>query len=335
MKYDDFKIFKLSTILKIIDIRSYNFSRIYKNINFKRYKYILVYVVDFVILIIRHIFSGFHKSINFIRYMSFRIYRYLYIRRYNFYRILKYLDIRRYNFSKIYRSLNIKKYNYVPVYVVGTVVFAAFIYLNIPMFFNYDKSKLESTICKNLNIKCSIQGKINYSFYPSPRIKIKDLIIQDFVDKKKTLGKIENAVIKLSFYNLSNKSKLNFVKIDLQNAEINFDLSNFKEYKNFYKKKFNSIPIDLKKSEINFFDSKKSIATIRDVNFKYKTNKNIDNVILKGNFLNDDIYINLKNKKKENNTSAIFILKFLDTNTKVNIFNSNLDKNTMSGNVSF
>ncbi len=377
MKYDDFKIFKLSTILKIIDIRSYNFSRIYKNINFKRYKYILVYVVDFVILIIRHIFSGFHKSINFIRYMSFRIYRYLYIRRYNFYRILKYLDIRRYNFSKIYRSLNIRRYNfskiyrslnirrynfskiykslnirrynfskiyrslnikkykYVPVYVAGTVVFAAFIYLNIPMFFNYDKSKLENTICKNLNIKCSIQGKINYSFYPSPRIKIKDLIIQDFVDKKKTFGKIENVAIKLSLYNLSNKNKSNFTKIELRDAKINFDLHELKEYKNFFKKKFNSKPINLKKGEIKFFDGEKDIATIRDANFKYKTNKNTDDVILKGNFLNDDIYINLKNKKNMNDSSVIFILKFLGTSTKVNIFNSDLDKNTMSGNVSF
>jgi len=377
MKYDDFKIFKLSTILKIIDIRSYNFSRIYKNINFKRYKYILVYVVDFVILIIRHIFSGFHKSINFIRYMSFRIYRYLYIRRHNFYRILKYLDIRRYNFSKIYRSLNIRRYNlskiykylnirrynfskiyksldirrynfskiykylnikkykYVPVYVAGTVVFAAFIYLNIPMFFNYDKSKLENTICKNLNIKCSIQGKINYSFYPSPRIKIKDLIIQDFVDKKKTFGKIENVAIKLSLYNLSNKNKSNFTKIELRDAKINFDLHELKEYKNFFKKKFNSKPINLKKGEIKFFDGEKDIATIRDAKFKYKTNKNTDDVILKGNFLNDDIYINLKNKKNMNDSSVIFILKFLGTSTKVNIFNSDLDKNTMSGNVSF
>ena len=104
------------------------------------------------------------------------------------------------------------------------------------MFFNYDKSKLENTICKNLNIECSIQGKINYSFLPSPRIKIKDLIIQDFVDKKKTFGKIENVVIKLSLYNLSNKSKLNFTKIELQNAEINFDLSNLKNIKIFLKK---------------------------------------------------------------------------------------------------
>ena len=238
MKYDDFKIFKFSAILKIIDLKRHNFSRIYKNINFNRYKYILVYVADFVNSIIKHIFSRIHKSINFIRH--------------NFFRIYKNINFKKYNFSKIYRYLNIKKYKYIPVYVACAVVLVAFNYLNIPMFFNYDKSKLENTICKNLNIKCSIQGKINYRFYPSPRIKIKDLIIQDFVDKKKILGKIENAVIKLSFYNLSNKSKLNFVKIDLQNAEINFDLSNFKEYKNFSKKKFNSKPINLKKVLLSF-----------------------------------------------------------------------------------
>ena len=106
MKYDDFKIFKFSTISKIFDTKRYNFSRIYR-----------------------------------------------------------YLDFKRYNFSRIYRYLNIKKYKYVPVYVACAVVLVAFIYLNIPMFFNYDKSKLENTICKNLNIKCSIQDKINYSLF--------------------------------------------------------------------------------------------------------------------------------------------------------------------------
>ena len=31
-------------------------------------------------------------------------------------------------------------------------------------------------LCKDFNIKCSIQGKVRYSFLPSPRIKIKDII---------------------------------------------------------------------------------------------------------------------------------------------------------------
>ena len=59
---------------------------------------------------------------------------------------------------------------------------------------------------------------------------------------------------------------------------------------------------------ITFFDGKKRIATIRNANFKYKTNKNKDELILRGDFLNDNIYINLKNKKKENDLSTIFIL---------------------------
>ena len=363
MKYNDFKIFKFSTISKIIELRRYKFSKIYKNINFKRYKHIPFYVADFVISIIKHIFSGIYKSLNLIRhnfsriytninfkrynffkvyryrdirrYNFSKIYRYLDIRRYNFFKVYSYLDIRRYNFSKIYRYLDIKRYKNVPVYFIGIVVFSALIYLSIPMFFNYDKLELESAVCKDLNIKCTIKGKVRYSFFPTPRIKIKDLIIQDFVDKKNTLGKIDNTTIKLSFFNLSNKNKLNFTKIEFQKAEINFDLHKLEEYKNFFKKEFNSKPINLKKGEIKFFDGEKSIATIGDANFKYKTNKNIDEVILKGDFLNDGIYISLKNKKNDNNSSKIFILKFLDTNTKVNIFNSDLDKNTISGNISF
>ena len=291
MKYDDFKIFKFSTILKIIDFRRYNFSKIYKRINFKRYKYILIYLTDFVVSTIKYVFSRVYKRSNF--------------KRYNFSKIYRYLDFRRYNFSKIYRYFDIKKYKNVPVYFVGIVVLSGLIYLSIPMFFNYDKSKLENTLCKDINLKCLIDGKIRYSFFPSPRIKIKNLIIYDFVDKKKTLGEIENVAIKLSFYNLSNKNKLNFTKVELRNAKMSFDLHALKESKNFFKKKFISRPINLK------------------------------NVILKGNFLNDDIYINLKNKKKENDLSTVLILKFLDTKIKVDVLDSDFDKNILNGNISF
>ena len=393
MKYDDFKIFKFSTILKIIDFRRYNFSRIYRNINFKRYKYISIYVADVVISIIKYIFFGIHKSINFmgynflkiyksidfkrhksnlvfavgsvvffIKYIFSRIYKIIDLRRFNFSRVYNSIDLRRFNFSKVYNSINFRRYNFLKVYksddfkifkfstilkivyskknnyilLYGTsfIIFLAIIYLSIPMFYNYDKSKLETALCKDLNLKCSIDGKIAYSFFPSPRILIKDLAIQDFVDKKKTLGKIDDTAIKLSFYNLSNKNKLNFTKIELRNAKINVDLHELKEYKNFFKKNFSSKPVNLKKGEINFFDDEKDIATIRDINFKYKTSKNTYEVILKGNFLDDDIYINLKNKKKENDSSTVIILKLLDTNTKVNIFNLDSDKNIISGNVS-
>ena len=394
MKYDDFKIFKLSTISKIVDIRRYNFSKIYKNINFRRYKYILIKTAYFFTLITKYIFFGIYKSIHFIsnyflriyknidfkrlkhnlvlaigsvvffvKYIFSRIYKINNLRRFNFSRIYKINNLRRFNFSRIYNSINLRRFNflkvykfddfkifkfstilkiiylkkdnYIPFYGVSFIIFAALIYLSIPMFFNFDKSRLENTICRGFNMECSIQGKVRYSFLPTPKIKIKDLIIQDFVDKKNTLGKIDNVTVKLSFYNLYNKNKFNFTKIELRNAEINLNLRKLKEHKNFLKQKFNSKPINLKKGKINFFDGEKDIATIRDVNFKYRTRENIDEITLKGDFLNDYIYINLKNKEKENNLSTVFKLKFLDTNTKIDIFNLDSDKNAISGNISF
>ena len=363
MKYDDFKIFKFSTITKIFDHKRYNFSRFYKKINFKRYKYILISIADFAIFTIKHIFSGIDKSFKFIKhhfleiyknidfkkYNFYRIYRYSDLRRYNFSKIYRYSDLRRYNFSKIYRYFDLRRYNFsiiyryfeikkyknIPFYFVSVVVFSAFVYLSIPMFFNYDKSKIKNIICEDFNIKCSIEGKIKYSFLPSPRIKIKNLIIQDFVDKKKTLGQINDVAIKLSLYNLLNKSKFNFTKIELRNAKIDFDLHELKEYKNFLKKNFNTKPINLKNGEIRFFNDKKDVTTIRNVNFKYKTKNDGNELILKGDFLDDEVYLNLKNKKNKKDPSTILILKLLGTKTKINIIDSDLDKSSFSGNVSF
>ena len=349
MKYNYFKIFKLSAISKIIDFRRYNFSKVYKNINLKRYKHIPVYLANFIISVVRRIFypirksfssrlnnfSKNYKSINFKKYNFFKVYKYQNLIRYNFLKIYKYFDYRRYNISKIFSYFDVARYKYVPIYAAGILVFLSVIYLSIPMFFSYDKSKLENEICKGFNLECLIKGKIRYSFLPTPRIKIKDLIIKDFVDKTRILGTIDNVAIKLSFYNLSDKNKLNFTKVELQKAEVNFDLNNLKEYQNFFEKKFNSKPINLTKGEIKFFDGPKNVATIANVKFKYKTNNKVDDIILKGDFLNEYIYINLKNKKKENKPAKIFKLKYLDSNTKINIFKSDLKKNTIKGNISF
>ena len=189
---------------------------------------------------------------------------------------------------------------------------------------------MANKICQGFNIKCSIQGKIGYNFFPSPRIKLNNFIIKDPVAKDKTLGTVKNVVIKLSFYNLLNKKKLNFNKIKLQIAQISFDLDKLNEYKNFSKKEFNSEFINLEKSEIKFFDGEKNITTIKNVNFKYKPKKKGDEAILKGDFLDDDIYISLKNRKEKNNPTKFLKLKFLDANAKLSILKSNLDNNTIT-----
>ena len=175
------------------------------------------------------------------------------------------------------------------------------------MFFNYNKSNLANIICKDLNVVCLIKGDVKYSFFPSPRIKFKNFIIQDFINKNKSLGEINDGAIKVSFYNLFDKKKLNFTDIVLENAVINFDLENTDKYKKFFTKKFHSKPINLKRGEINFYEDSKLIATIQNSNFIYKFKDNFSEATLKGGFLNDEIYINLKNEKNGNNSKTFFL----------------------------
>ena len=150
MKYFNIKRNKFSTILKNLNFRRYNFSKIYKFIDLKRYN-----------------FS--------------KIYKFIDLRRLNLGKVYKHLDIGRLDFYKKIKKITLINFKYFSIYIVAFIIFSGVIYLVIPTFYNYDKSKVEKIICKNKNIECLIEGEINYSFYPTPRIKIKDLVINDLL----------------------------------------------------------------------------------------------------------------------------------------------------------
>ena len=330
MKYGDFKLFKFSTISKRIDRIRYSFSRIHKNI-----KTTTKYVVDFFSFTIKYIFSEIYKSIKFIIHNFSKIYKFINLRRLDFRKVYKYLDIRRYDFYRINKKINFANYKHLPIYFVVFVIFIGFVYIIIPIFYSYDKLKIEKTICKNQNIECLIRGEVNYSFYPTPRIKIKDLIINDFFEKKNTLATVEDATIKLSIKNLLIKKKQNFKKIELNNFEINVDLKNLKKYKDVFTRKINFIPVTFAKGKIIFFDGNNYVATIGDTNLNLTLEDDSKEAVLKGKFLNDNIYISLNNKKIDDKPFVDIILKMSDLNllTKAHFFNSEKDKNTINGNI--
>ena len=125
MKYFNIKRNKFSTILKNLNFRRYNFSKIYKFIDLKRYN-----------------FS--------------KVYKYIDLRGLNFDKIYKYFDIRRLDFYEKSKKIILINYKYFSIYIVVFLFFTGIIYLIIPTFYNYDKSKIEKTICKNKNIECLI-----------------------------------------------------------------------------------------------------------------------------------------------------------------------------------
>ena len=55
-------------------------------------------------------------------------------------------------------------YKYLPTYFVAFAIFVGFVYVIIPKFYSYDKSKIEKIVCNKQNIECLVKGKIYYNF---------------------------------------------------------------------------------------------------------------------------------------------------------------------------
>ena len=324
MKYIDFKIFKFSTILKNIKRIQDSFSGFRKAI-----KNISRNITGYF----GYIFSVTNKSIKFIINYFSKIYKQVDFRRLNFKKIYKYFDLRRYDFYRIDKKIKLANYKNFQIYLFSFLVFACFVYLVIPKFYSYDKSKIEKIVCNKQNIECLVKGKIYYNFFPSPRIKIKNLVVND-ISKKNILITAEDVSINLSIKNLFSKDKHEFKKIKFNNFEINFNFKNFKEYKKIFTMKNNFIPVKFEKGQIIFFDGKNYVATINKTNLNLKLTQNTIDSKLKGKFLNDDISINLNSENVDNKAVTEIILKMSDMNflTKINLTNPKNDKNIIQGN---
>ena len=97
MKYNDFKIFKFSTILKKINHIKDNFIKGYKDI-----KSIPSNIAEFFIPFLKSIYNGINKILKFLLRDLIKIFKSLIENIYSFFRAIKYFNIRRYNYSKIY-----------------------------------------------------------------------------------------------------------------------------------------------------------------------------------------------------------------------------------------
>jgi hypothetical protein len=276
----------------------------------------------------------------------------------NFSKIFKYLDPRRYNLKKHFKIinfdfikstkyLNLKPYDIGKIKKIGlinnkflvwhlplAIIFFGFLYLGIPSFYKYDKLNLEDKICKNYDLKCTIEGKINYSFFPSPRLKIKNVIISSSYEKKNNLLEVKNVTIKLSIKNLLAKEKHKFKAIEFKNFESEINLKNLKQYRKILKNKLTSIKFNFIKGKILLYENKNYIATISNVDSNLKFSDIFIKGNLKGKFLNDNLNINFKIKENIDKYSTDIDIKMSDLNlfTELNFFNLKKEKSVTNGN---
>ncbi len=336
MNYIDFKRYKFSTVLKRVKCIGDVFYKISK-----KFKPILLNIVNHFNSSIKVIFILFYNSlIKVIFILFYKNFVSLQKKILNLIKKIKFVNFKKYFLSKInklYKIINIIYNKKIFAQVLLGTFFIIFIYLIIPAFYNYDKTQIEKALCKEINIKCSIKGKIKYSFYPTPRIKIYNFVINESNSKGKVLAQFKTIESKIPYFSLLNKNKFKFNKINLNKAKINFDINKFNDYINFIKVNFASRVINLKNGEIKFIDKNEYVTSIKNVNLKHKPNIKNEVTVLKGDFLGDKIYIKLKNKKLEKKPSLIFETKFLNSNiiSKGELFNLKSSTNPVNGNILF
>ena len=323
MKYYNFKRNKFSTIIKNINLDKLGFKWINKVIT--KTKNIIFY---------RPNLKEVNKLIPKVEISSFNIGKYLNFKRYNFIRIYKHLFYSIYNYFKNIKKNFLKINKYFLYYFFGFVISIIFIYSIIPVFYKFDKNYIQNVLCKDVNLECEIKGKINYSFFPTPRIKVKSLEIKDIKDSKIILARIPRTDLIISVSNLFPKNQIILKKIKINKSEINFNLNNIKYYNDFFKKNVLPKPISLENGKIIFFDDNSDVARIENLNIIYKVNRNSNKIILKGDFLEDKINIILKNNKGENSQRTFEVkLPGLNVSSKGKIFDSNDPKKPINGNI--
>ena len=217
-------------------------------------------------------------------------------------------------------------------YVLSFICFTLFVYLAIPFFFNYSnfKSTLEDKIFLNFGTKVSISGDVHYQFLPSPRLKIKNLKIKDYLDEKKYIGKIDTIVLHIPFKKLVKLKTIDFEEIQVVKSDVVIDYENLDLYKSFFKEKFKSKPIKFLNSKLTIRENNKKIFSVTNINLVFNSSESLDSVQLTGNFLTDKISINFQNKHKQKKPLKIILVKLDDMNFKLRLdLESDEEKNSI------
>jgi len=306
-----------------------------KYFNIKRYKFSTV----------RRQLSGLLNNIfNIFKLINFKkIYNYFVAITNLFKKRFKYLDLRNYNILNIIKKIKIKRNKFLFFHLPAFIILFGLLYVIIPIFYIYDKTSIQKIICGDNNLECIVKGKLSYNFFPTPRLKITDLII-NISSNNINLLTAKDVSLKLSIKNLLVKEKHKIKKIIINNFESNINLKKLKYYNNLFEKKMSSYPVVFKKGSVVLYDNKKYIAEIHDVNMVLKLLKDSSEAKLKGIFLDDNLTINFNNEIKDNKpiTKIEIKMKNLNFYTKVNFLKLNkiikngkflirFDKNNISG----
>ena len=185
--------------------------------------------------------------------------------------------------------------------VLGILLLALLYYFLKPFFFdlNSNKQLFENKIDKVFKLNSSINGKISYNLFPTPRIHFKNTDLK-FNNSDSSKLKVENLILKISILNLGSLQRIKLENLIISEQEIEIYSKGFKDYFNYLAISKNK-NILIKNSTLFFLDDQGGKVTFEKVSLDQKYKNDIHQININGFFAKNKIkisYFDEKNKKK-------------------------------------
>ena len=205
-------------------------------------------------------------------------------------KIIKFI-LNKKNVEKLYKNLS--KQTVIPLILLSVLFIFSYYFLK-PYFFKYNSNikVIEKKIKGEFKLDIKINGKISYSFLPSPRIKIKKSEL-NFNNKKNPIL-LEEINILIPVLNNKELKDINFKKFYVENSTTEIYSSDFKDYF-IYLTKIKNKDILIKNSSLFFLDDQKNKVLFEDFYFSDKLRNNTHHIELKSFFSENKIKIKFKN----------------------------------------
>ena len=204
----------------------------------------------------------------------------------------------------------IKKINSAKIILPSIIIFfTAVLLLSLPVLLNYNsiQNVIEKKVSSEFKINLKILDDISLKIFPKPHYLVKkaNLDLNNENDKSSII-QTKNLKIFIPLKTVYSKSNINIKEIEIEKANIYFNLNDILDFRNHLYYKINK-PIYIKKSVFFLIDKNNKtiiISPIKKLNYLINTKSNSKELKIKGNIF--DINYNSSWKRSYNKPKNSF-----------------------------
>jgi len=215
------------------------------------------------------------------------------------------------------------------------IFFTAILFLSLPVLLNYNsiQNVIEKKVSSEFKINLKIFDDISLKIFPRPHYLVKKANLDlDLENEKSSIIKTQNLKIYIPLRKIYSKSNINVEEIEIEKANIYFQLNDVLDFKNHLYYKINK-PIYIKKSKFFLLDKNNKtilISPIKKISYFINKKNNSKELKIRGNIFDVD-YNSHWTRSYNNPKNSLMEIKSKNPNLFIKNIFSFQDNSTFSG----